>query len=61
MTWTDASANAEQWGELATAGEIQLLDESSNVLTDESGSELIFGTVSPWSAASANAETWTDI
>lgn len=61
MTWTNASANSEQWGDLATGGEIQMLDESSNVLLDESGNELVWGLLSPWSAASANAETWVDV
>ena len=60
MTWTDAAANSEQWGELALAGEVQALDESSNVLLDESGNELVVGTLAPWSATAANAETWVD-
>lgn len=61
MTWTDASANAEAWGDLALTDEIQALDESGNVLTDESGGELILGRVVLWSNAAANAETWVDV
>ena len=61
MTWTDARANAEQWGDVAVGGEIQMLDESSNALLDDSGNKLIWGVLLPWSAAAANAETWVDV
>lgn len=61
MTWTDASANSEQWGDLARSDEIQALDESSNVLADESGHELILGATVLWSDVAANAETWVGV
>lgn len=61
MTWADASANAEQWGELARADEVQALDESGTALADESGNELILGAIVLWSDAAANAETWVSV
>lgn len=61
MTWADASANDEQWGDLARADEIQALDESSSVLTDESGNELVLGAIVLWSGAADNAETWVGV
>lgn len=59
MTWTDATANSKQWGELALSNEVQALDERGNGLTDETGSALIVGVTPAWSDVAANAETWT--
>lgn len=61
MTWTATSANSEQWGELALTSEVEALDESGNVLLDESGGELVVGGVALWADASGNAEAWSDV
>ena len=61
MTWTDASANSEAWGEVALQSEHAMLDDSSNELADESGNILVWGTLTTWSDAAANAETWVDV